>query len=181
MSNIEIFVLAVALAIDAMLVSFSYGLVINKKKLLNAFLLAFAFGLFQFLMPVIGYYLTGIFYSKLAICSKWIVFFIFMFLGLKFLKSAFEKKEEVKIICITFSCLLCLAIATSIDALGAGVSIKLLNVNPFYPAGMIGIVTFLLSLLGFFIANIFKKLPSRPVEITGALLLIYLAIKAILF
>ena len=181
MSNIEILVLAVALAIDAMLVSFSYGLVINKKKFLNAFLLAFAFGFFQFLMPVVGYYLTGIFYDKLAFYSKWIVFFIFMFLGLKFLKSAFEKKEEVKIICISLSCLLCLAVATSIDALGAGVSIKLLNVSPFYPSGLIGVITFILSISGFYIANVFKKLPSRPVEVFGALLLIYLALKAILF
>ena len=181
MSNFEVLVLAIALAIDAMLVSFSYGLIIDEKKLLNAFLLAFAFGLFQFLMPVLGYYLTDIFYDNLAVYSKWIVFSIFIFLGLKFLKSAFEKKEEVKIICISFFCLLCLAIATSIDALGAGISIKLLNVKPYYPSCVIGIVTFILSISGFYIANVFKKLPSRPVEVFGALLLIYLALKAILF
>lgn len=182
MSNIEILMLSVALAIDAMLVSFSYGLIIEKKKYLNAFLLAFSFGLFQFIMPMFGYFLSSLFYEKLISFSNWIVFFIFIFLGLKFLKEAFEKKEEkVEVVCISFWCLFCLAIATSIDALGAGVSFRLLNINWFFPSVVIGIVTFVLSAVGFFIANIFKKLPSRPVEVFGAALLIYLAIKAILF
>lgn len=181
MSNIEIFILALALAIDAMLVSFSYGLILDRKRMLNALLLASSFGLFQGLMPLVGFYLTGIFFSSLEIYSKWIVFLIFLFLGAKFLKSAFEKKEEVKIVCISFCCLMFLAIATSIDAMGAGISLKLLGLNPFYPSIIIAIVTFVLSFCGFLVASIFKNLPSRPVEIFGAVLLIYLAIKAILF
>ena len=181
MSSVEVYILALALAIDSMLISFSYGLILDKKRMLNSLLLAGAFGLFQGLMPLAGFYLTDIFYSSLEVYSKWIVFFIFMFLGIKFLKSAFEKKEEVKIVCISFCCLLFLAIATSIDALGAGISFKLLNLKPFYPSFVIAVVTFILSFFGFWVTSIFKNLPSRPVEVFGAVLLIYLAVKAILF
>lgn len=181
MSGLEIIILSVALAIDAMLVSFSYGLVLTQKKFYNSLKLSFAFGLFQFLMPVSGCYLSALLYSKLEIFSKWIVFIVFMVLGLKFLKSAFEQKEEnLKTSCISALCLLVLALATSIDAMGAGVSFKFLNVEPFVPSAIIGFITFVLSFFGFWVANFFRELPSKPIEITGAILLMYLAIKAIL-
>lgn len=181
MSGFEIIILSVALAIDAILVSFSYGLVLSQKRIYNSLKLSFAFGLFQFLMPVVGCYLSALFYSKLEIFSKWIVFIVFMVLGLRFLKSAFEQKDDdLKTSCISLMCLFTLALATSIDAMGAGVSFKFLNVEPFAPSSVIGFITFMLSFFGFWTANIFKKLPSKPIEITGAALLIYLAVKAIL-
>ena len=103
-----------------------------------------------------------------------------MFLGLKFLKGAFEAKEKIECCCISLSCILFLAVATSIDALGAGVTFKLLNVNAFLPSVLIGIVTFVFSFCGFLLASLLKKFSSSFIEILGALLLIYLAIKAIL-
>lgn len=180
MTELEIIVLSVALALDAMLVSFSYGLIINQRRVYNSLLLSGVFGFFQFLMPVIGFFLTGLFLSKIELFSKWIVFSIFMFLGLKFLKEAFSKKEENKIQCIGFVCILGLAIATSIDALGAGVSLMLTGTDLSFACIQIGFITFILSFLGFWITKLFEKMPSKPIEILGALLLIYLAIKAIL-
>ncbi len=180
MNEFEIFILAIALSLDALLVSFSYGLIISERKVYHSLLLACFFGFFQFFMPIVGCCLTGLLYSQLEIYSKWIVFVIFSILGLKFLTSAFEKKEKNKIVCISISCVFLLAIATSIDALGAGVSFKLLNVKAFLPSCLIGVITFFLSFVGFWVATIFKKLPTKPIEITGALLLIYLAINAIL-
>lgn len=181
MTEIEIIVLSIALALDAMLVCFSYGLIINQRRTYNSLLLAGSFGFFQFLMPVIGFFLTGLFLSKLELYSKWIVFVIFSALGIKFLKEAFEKKkEEPEIQCIGFFCILCLAIATSIDALGAGVSLKLTETNLFLSVVQIGVITFVLSLFGFWFTKLFDKMPSKLIEIIGAVLLIYLAIKAIL-
>ena len=181
MTTFEIIVLAVALALDAMLVSFSYGLIINQRRVYNSVLLSSAFGFFQFLMPIIGFYLTGLFYIKLQMYSKWIVFVIFMVLGFKFLKEALQKTEEKKEIqCIGFFCILCLAIATSIDALAAGVSLKLTQTKILFPVVQIGVITFFLSLFGFWFTKLFEKMPSKPIEITGVILLIYLAIKAIL-
>lgn len=180
MTEFEIIVLSVALALDAMLVSFSYGLIINQRRVYNSLILSSAFGFFQFLMPVFGFFLTGFFLSKIELFSKWIVFSIFVFLGLRFLIEAFSKKEENKIQCIGFLCILGLAIATSIDALGAGVSLKLTGTDLSFACVQIGVITFMLSFIGFWITKLFEKMPSKPIEILGAFLLIYLAIRAIL-
>ncbi len=180
MTEYEIILLGIALALDALIVSICYGLVICSSRLKNALLFASAFGFFQFLMPVIGWSFTIIVYNVLEKYSKWVVFLIFIILGLKFLKSAFEKKEQENITCVSMWCLLCLAIATSIDAFGAGVSLKLLNIPILKPSFEIGFITFILSYTGFILAGIFKKLSSKIVEIIGAMLLIYLAIKALL-
>lgn len=177
---INILILAVALAIDAMLVSFSYGLILNQNKYKYAIIFAVFFGFFQFLMPVIGWFLSGFIYDVLALYSKWIVFVVFIFLGIKFLKSAFIEEKIEYCEKVSIFCVFCLAIATSIDALGAGVSLKFQNMPIIFSALLIGIVTFLLSFSGFFVTSIFQKIPHKPVEILGALLLIYLAVKALL-
>ncbi len=180
MTNFEIFILALAMSIDAFIVSFTYGLVINSKKLKNSIILGFSFGFFQFFMPLLGWYFVSFLYSKIAIFSKWLVFIIFVVLALKFIQSAFSKKENEKINCISVLCLISLSIATSIDAFGAGASIRLNNVMILKPSLIIGIVTFINSFLGFWISRVLKKIPSHYIEIMGAILLFYLAIEAII-
>ncbi len=180
MSIYEVIILSFALALDAMLVCFSYGLVVKEKRLKNALKLSLSFGIFQFLMPILGWNLTGFVYNPLEIYSKWIVFVVFVFLGLKFLKEAFFKGEkESKCECISALCIISLAFATSIDAFSAGVSIRFINIDIWLPCIMIGIITFILSFFGFFAAGIFCRFPSKYINISGAVLLIYLAIKAI--
>lgn len=179
MSIIEILVLSIALALDALIVSFSYGMMLSSNRMKYAFLLAFSFGFFQFLMPLIGWNLTGFLYSSLENYSKIIVFLVFFLLALKFIFEAFLKDEKEKINCISTFCIVSLAIATSIDALGAGVSIRLLNNNIWLPSISIGIITFILSFVGFFIAGIFNKLSSKYVNILGAILLFYLSLKTL--
>ncbi len=180
MNELEIFILAFALSIDAMLVSFSYGLCASGKKLINSLLFALSFGFFQFFMPLIGAYLTGFFYSKLQIYSKWIVFFIFLILGLKFIKNAFDEKKEEHCISVTFLCLMWLSLATSIDALGAGVSLKMSNTNLLSSSSQIGIMTFILSFTGYNAACLLKKFPCRFLEIFGGILLVILSVKALI-
>jgi putative Mn2+ efflux pump MntP len=179
MNIAEIIILGLALAIDAMFVSFSYGLVISKDKLKNALFLAFAFGFFQFLMPVTGWFFTGSIYSYIKDYSKWVVFAVFIMLALKFLKEAFEKKNEIKENCLSLSCVLSLAIATSIDALGAGVSIRCLSSLILKEAVIIGIITFILSITGFYIAGFLKKLNSKYAQIIASIVFVYLAVKAL--
>ncbi len=177
MTQWEIIVLAAALAIDAMIVSFSYGLKINENKLYNSLKLALTFGFFQFIMPVIGWGISSSFYELLYIYSKWIVFGIFTALGIKFLFSKEEKESQRD--CITLICLLSLGVATSIDALGAGITIKFIGINIIKPAIEIGIVTIILSMTGFWSVNKLKKLPAKGLEIAGGVLLIYLGIKSL--
>ena len=180
MTLYEIFILAVAMAIDCTVVSFSYSLILNRNRFANSILFALVFGFFQGLMPIIGYFLTGFVYGRLEAYSKWIVFTIFMFLAYKFLKDSFSKEEKISISCVTVGCLFGLAIATSIDALGAGVSLRFSGVNIWFTAAVITSVTAVMSFIGFWTANLFKKLPSKYMEITGAILFVYLAIKSVL-
>ncbi len=179
MSLIDIILLAVALGIDCMVVSFSQGLIFNKNRTINSLRLATTMGLFQGLMPVIGF--VGIDYvrSIVAPFSKWIVFAIFFALGLKFILESLQEKEK-KICCIGIKCLISFGIATSIDALVAGASLNLTN-TPLAVSGLIiGVISFLMSMCGFWSGNFLKRLSSRYLEILGGLILIFLAIKSII-
>lgn len=179
MSLITIIVLAVALGIDCFVVSFSQGLIFESNRLKTSILLALTMGFFQWLMPFFGYFGTSSIVSYIEPFSKWIIFSIFFILGAKIIKESFEEKEEEKIN-IDLKCLIGFGIATSIDALATGVSIKLTNTHLFLSALIIGIMSFILSMTGFWLANTFKKIPSRFLEILGGIILIGLACKALI-
>jgi len=179
MGLVQIILLAIALSIDAMTVSFSQGLIFKTNKRKTSFMLALFFGFFQFLMPVIGYFGSLGIYNYLKVVNTWIIFCIFMFLGIKFIKEAFEEKEE-KVCCLGLGCLFTLAIATSIDALGAGISLCFAHVNIWFPSILIGIITFINSLIGFWGGFLFHKVSPKYLETLGGLILIGLAIKAVL-
>lgn len=180
MSIIDILILAIALSIDACVVSFSNGLVFTQNKRINSLMLAFAVGFFQFLMPVIGFFMAQTVSKYVEPYSKFIVFVIFVVLGAKFIKDAFEEKEDTKINCyLCFKYILLVSVATSIDALGAGVSIAFTNTQIWFPAVVIGVVTFINSLIGFWSGYLFKKFPTRNLEIFAGLILILLAIKTL--
>ena len=96
MSWFDIIILAIALSIDAMIVSFSNGLIFNRRRTVNSLKLAFTVGFFQFLMPVIGYFFAQTVTTYIKPYSHWLVFLIFVFLGAKFIKDAFEEHVAVK-------------------------------------------------------------------------------------
>ena len=147
MTYLEIFLLALALSVDACVVSFSYGLTFNQNRLKTALLLAGFTGFFQGLMPAIGYHLTTFVKSFIAPYASLIVFTIFVFLGAKFIKEAFET-QKTKPCCIGLACLFLIGIATSIDAFSAGISLSLYGNHILKPALLITFITFINSLLG---------------------------------
>ena len=174
MNLIDVIFLAFALSIDAMAVSFSNGLLCVKNKRKNAFLLALFAGF-------IGYFFANLIYTYVKPYSSIIAFIIFLALGLKFLYDAlFKGDTEDSICCISLKCLFALAFATSIDALAAGVNLRFLNVDIFFSSLIIGLVTFLNALLGFYLGHLFKRFPSKYLEIFASLLLIFLAVKSVL-
>lgn len=179
MSYISIIILALALSIDACVVSFSYGLTFKEERLKNALLLAIFTGGFQGLMPFFGYYLTGIVKYYVEPYACWIVFTIFLFLGAKFILEAFEK-ERKRQLCLDIKCLILLGIATSIDAFSAGISLSLFGNHIFKPALLIAFTTFAISNLGFILGGKLRHIPTKGLEIGAGILLISLAIKAIL-
>ena len=179
MSYIEIFLLALALSVDACVVSFSYGLIFEKNRLKNALLLASFTSFFQGLMPLFGYYLTSFFSDFLAPYAGIIICTIFVFLGLKFIKEAFDKKKE-KPLCISLLCLFMIGIATSIDAFSAGISLLLEGNRILKPVLLITVITFMNSNLGFILGGKLKSLPTKWLEIFAGIILICLGIKAII-
>jgi len=180
MSIIDIIFLAIALSIDACVVSFSNGLIFTQNKRINSLMLATAVGFFQFLMPIIGYFMAQSINKYVEPYDHWIVFGIFLLLGVKFIHDALKEKEEDKIDCyLCFKYILVVSIATSIDALGAGVSIAFSGTKILLPAIIIGVVTFINSLLGFWGGYLFKTFPTKNLEISGGVILILLAFKTL--
>lgn len=182
MSIIEVLFLAVALSIDASVVSFSQGLVFSENKRKSSLFLAFSVGLFQALMPIIGWFAASGVYKYIEAFDHWIAFGIFLFLGIKFIKDAFEceEKEKCTVSCISLQCLLLIALATSIDALAAGATLYFLKVEILIPAIIIGVITFFNSLIGFWSGFVLKRFPSKYLEITAGLILIGLGVKVLI-
>ena len=178
MTHLEIFLLALALSVDACVVSFSYGVCFNQNRLKNSLLLASFTGIFQGLMPCISYYLTSFFKTHIGPYAKIIVFTIFIYLGFKFIKESFENNKN-KPNCIGIGCLLLIGIATSIDAFSAGISLSLYGNRILKPALLITIVTFINSIIGFAVGQKLKNLPTKSLEIGAGLILISLGIKAL--
>ncbi len=180
MQLIEIIFLAIALSIDASVVSFSQGLVFTENKRKTSLHLALAFGLAQAIMPVIGWFLALSIYNYVEKIAHWIAFTIFLILGLKFTKDAFDKNEEkIDPSCLSVRCLLLLAVATSIDAMTAGVTLYFTKAEILIPAVIIGIITFINSLMGFWSGYVFKKFPSKFLEIAAGVILIALGVKVL--
>lgn len=179
MNLTELILLSIALGIDCLVVSFSQGLIFANNRFRNSFLLALTMGVFQGGMPIFGYYGTGIVSNYLEKFSSWIVFLIFLTLGIKFIIEALKQKDEPEICCIGFKCLVSMGVATSIDALGAGVSVRFSNTNLWLAMLLIGVGSFVMSLIGFWGGNSVKHLPARYLEVTGGVILIMLGVKAL--
>ena len=179
MTLIDIILLAIALGIDCFVVSFSQGLIFKNNRFKNSFNLALVMGFFQGFMPVIGYVGTNSLYKLIVPFSKWIVFGIFLTLGLKFIVDSFAPKEE-QVQCIGWKCLCGLGIATSIDALAVGITFAFLNVNLILAITLIGIITFVLSFIGVAIGKKFGNKFKTKAEISGGAILILLGIKILL-
>lgn len=180
MSIVDIIILAIALSIDACVVSFSNGLIFTNNKRANSLMLAISVGFFQFIMPVIGFFFAQSVNKYVEPYDHWIVFFIFVLLGAKFIKDAFHEEKEEKIDCyLCFKYIITVSFATSIDALGAGVSLAFSGTKIWIPAIIIGVITFINSLLGFWSGYLFKKFPTKNLEISAGVILILLAFKTL--
>ena len=158
MTHFEMFFLALALSIDACVASFSIGMLIEENRKKNALLLAGSTGFFQGLMPILGYILTSYVINLISPFSKFIIFIIFTFLGIKLIKEAFNEKKE-KTLCLSTICLILIGIATSIDAFSAVITLYLSGNNILKSSILISVITFINSLLGFNLGNNLKLFP----------------------
>ena len=177
MSLADIIILSIALGIDCLVVSFSQGLIFKSDRVKNSLFLALTMGFCQGLMPCFSYGGTSFIDKYIEPYSSIIVFAIFLFLGIKFISGAFTENNE-KLCSLNWKCLMALGIATSIDALASGISIRLTETPLIKSVIIIGLMSFLMSIIGFWTGNFFKKLPSKALEIFGGIILICLAVKS---
>lgn len=180
MSIVEILLISVGLAMDAFAVSICKGLQLRKMKWDKAIIVGLYFGSFQALMPVIGFSLGKTFESMVTKIDHWIAFILLLLIGLNMIKEAFENIEGEIDDNLGVKTMILLAIATSIDALAIGITFAFLNVNLTFAVTTIGIITFILSIIGVKIGNKFGDKYEKKAEITGGVILILLGIKILL-
>ncbi len=179
---LTIVLIAVGLSMDAFAVAVSSGVAAKQLRLFHALRMAFFFGGFQAVMPLIGW-LAGIGLKKyITELDHWFAFGILTFIGLKMIYEAFQMKEKNDAKSDPFGSLtlLMLAVATSIDALAVGTTFALLNVVIAVPVIIIGCVTFVFSLAGVYIGNGFGHFFENKIEVVGGLVLIGIGVKILL-
>ena len=176
---IEVIILAVALSMDAFAVSIGLGTKKHQKNL--AIKAGVFFGVFQALMPIIGYLGGKGLIGFIDSYTQWVAFGLLLLIGSKMIYEGIQEGIEDDIAAITNKILLILAIATSIDAMAAGFTLTLMNVNPFFACITIGIITFLLSIIGVFIGKNSGTWLESKAEIMGGIILILMGVKFLVF
>lgn len=180
MELFEIIFVGVGLAMDAFAVSVCKGLSMKKINWKKATIIALYFGIFQALMPVIGYFLGSSFSVLVEKVDHWIAFILLAIIGGNMIKESRDDELEKRNDRVDFKTMIVLAIATSIDALAIGVTFAFLNVNLILSISIIGIVTFLLSLFGVVIGNKFGDKFQNKAELAGGIILIIIGLKILL-
>ncbi len=179
MGFLELLFTGVGLSMDAFAVAVCKGLCMPKVRWGQAFVIALFFGGFQALMPLIGWAAGSLFASSIVAIDHWIAFGLLALIGAKMLWDAFHEEDE-KAECKTkldLRELTLLAIATSIDALAVGITFAFLGVNIWVAIAIIGLTTFVLSLLGVVIGNQFGSRFEKPATVAGGIVLILIALK----
>ena len=180
MNYTEIIILAFALSADAFAVSISGGVRTKHVKIPESLKMAAFFGLFQGIMPLIGWFAGSTFYYYIKEYGNWIALTLLCGIGIKMIFGSFDHENEKFRNYFNNKILFILAVATSIDALAAGFSLNFLEVDIFIPALIITVTTFLVSLLGIFIGKKTGNVFGREAEIAGGLILIGIGIKLVI-
>jgi putative Mn2+ efflux pump MntP len=181
MKIISIIFIAVGLAMDAFAVSITSGLTIKSLKINNALKIATFFGLFQAIMPILGWLAGLSFREIISDVDHWIAFGLLFLIGCKMIyESSKMEVNNKKINPLDVYILLMLSIATSIDALAIGLTLSFLNVPIILPSIIIGTITFSLSVIGVYFGNKFGHYFERKIEMVGGFILIGIGIKILI-
>ena len=180
MTFFELLLIAIGLSMDAFSVSICKGLTTKKFSWRMALVCGLWFGLFQALMPIIGYFLGAQFQEMIEVYDHWIAFGLLFLIGANMIREAVWGTEEEQDGSLGFRTMILLAIATSIDALAVGVSFACIQVKLWSSVLIIGTITFLFSVLGVKIGNVFGSKYEKSAEITGGIILILIGLKILL-
>jgi len=182
MRIIEVIGIAIALSLDAFAISLANGFIIKKLQIKQALVIAFSFGFFQLMMPVLGW-LIGI-TCKSAYTEQfdhWVAFVLLMGVSGKMIWESFQAKQSCSSKnCLHWPTLLLLSLATSIDALAVGLSFAFIEISIILPVLIIGLITFLICFIGTFVGNKLGQKINFKLELIGAGVLIMIAFKILL-
>ena len=183
MSTISVLITALALAMDAMSLSIYQGIASTESQKKQNFLkIILTFGIFQFVMALVGSLSGTLFIHYISLYSKYVSFAIFLFLGLMMLREALKKEEmEYDEKYLDFKTLVIMGIATSLDSLLVGLTFSIL---PFYQTFLytveIGVITAIIAGLGFILGDKFGNILGQKSHFLGAALLIFISINILI-
>lgn len=184
MSNLEIWLLAVSLAMDCFSVSITSGIILRRIQWRTFITIGFFFGLFQALMPLLGWFGASRFYHLIHEFDHWIATGLLFFLGVRMIKESFSKDEEHHFDPTRLLTILTLAVATSIDALAVGISFAFTGMNTWQsilgPIVIIGLVSFLFSVAGCLLGVYFGKRVNLRAELWAGIILIGIGVKILM-
>lgn len=182
----DIILLAIALAMDCLTLSIVCGVLVRQYLWKTIIQTAFLFGLFQMLMPLLGWMGVGLFNQWIEPIGHWIAFGLLTIIGVKMIVEAFHEEEEPHLAPQKLLAQLMMAVATSIDALAVGISMRCTNFlegqQLILPLTIIGAVSLLFTIMGYFTGIRFGNLVAKRIkpEILGGTILILLGIKVLL-
>lgn len=181
---IELFLIGVGLSMDAFAVSVCKGLGMDKINKKQAFVTGLYFGGFQALMPLLGWILGIRFQQYITSIDHWIAFVLLVFIGGKMILEAIRDKDEETVVGknvpLDHKEMLLLAVATSIDALAVGITFAFLDIPIVKAIVIIGLTTFILSIIGVVVGNFFGTRYKQKAEIAGGIILILIGAKILL-
>lgn len=180
MSATTILLISIGLAMDAFAVAICKGLSMKKMNWNKAIIVGLYFGFFQAVMPMVGYFLGTTFEKSVTNIDHWIALILLVAIGGNMIREAIKNDSENYNDSIKVKDMVVLAIATSIDAMAIGMTFACLNIKIIRPVVSIGIITFILSVIGVKIGNEFGSKYKNKAQIAGGLILILLGIKIVL-
>lgn len=179
MGVVELSMIGIGLAMDAFAVAVGKGLSLKRMQWKFALVVGIYFGIFQALMPFLGYFSGKIIGNIITSFSGFVTFGLLCFVGINMIKEAFdiEEKEDNT---LSFGSMLILSIATSIDAFAVGITFSFYEINIILAILLIGNITFLLSAIGVKIGNKFGNKYEKGAQIFGGMILLIIALKALI-
>ena len=184
MTLLEIFLIGIGLSMDAFAVAICKGLAMPRVNRKQTLLIGLYFGVFQAVMPLTGWLLGSQFARRVTKMAPWIAFVLLAWIGGSMIRESLskEEKEEAEMGAVSHKELLVLAVATSIDALAVGVTFSMLELAVSIGAAvaLIGCTTFVISLGGVYVGNVFGARYKGKAEFVGGAILILIGVKILL-
>lgn len=180
MNFLQIFLIAISVSMDAFVVAISSGIALKKTSIKNCLKIGIFFGIFQFIMPFLGNFLSKIYEKEMIMLNHFIASTILVIIGVKMILDACKNEKMEHIDIMDTKKLIVLSIATSIDALAVGITFSVTKTSIILSCAVIGTVAFFFSSLGVYLGEKIGITFSKNAEKIGGMVLIFIGIEILL-